>query len=300
MSQIKVGVLRGGPTPAYEDSLKTGAYVLSLLREMPEDYEPLDIFISRDGDWHYAGLVEEPHKILSRADIVWNSIHGPYGEDGQIQRLLENLQVPFVGSSTVASTLSHNKGMSKELYRRSSLRTPESRVFDESDFSDEKLIKVFRSLMHPVIVKPGNGVRALGVRIANTFQELKDAVRKTFAHSPKVLVEEYIQGSISSCTVIEDAKGEKYYALVPSGRQPVETNKQIEEMAKKAHEVLNQRHYSSSDFVVTPKGKIYILETNSVPVLHEDSHLHRSLCATGWKPREFVEHCLKMVRKSEL
>lgn len=293
-SKTRVAVLRGGPSGAYDDSLKTGAYVLSLLREMPEAYEPIDIFISRDGEWHSGGLVEEPHKILSKTDVVWNALHGHYGEDGQVQKILENLQIPFTGSSTVASLFSHNKELAKELYRKHSLLTPESAILNEKDFTDAELIRIFQSYIHPVIVKPTTGVRALGVRIAHTFQDLKDAVTKAFAHSPKVLVEEYVRGKVSTCTVLERAKGERLYALVPSGRQGVDINKKIEEMAKRAHEVLSQRHYSSSDFIITPKGKIYILETNSVPVFHEDAPIHYSLAATGWRPKDFADHCLKL------
>ena len=138
-------------------------------------------------------------------------------------------------------------------------------------------------------------MRALGVRIAHTFQELKDGVKKTFSHSPRILVEEYIRGTPSSCTVIEKAKGERLYTLLPSGRHASELNRIVEEMARRAHVALGQRHYSSSDFIITPKGKIYILETNSVPVLHEDSLLHHSLRATGWRPKDFADHCLKLV-----
>src|SRR3989338_3677650 len=97
-SKIRVAVLYGGPSHAYDDSLKTGAHVLSLLREMPEEYEPIDVLISRNGDWHHAGLVEEPHKVLSRADVVWNALHGAYWEDGSVQQIFKNLHIPFAGS----------------------------------------------------------------------------------------------------------------------------------------------------------------------------------------------------------
>jgi D-alanine-D-alanine ligase len=291
--QIRVAVLRGGPSHAYDDSLKTGSHILSILRELPE-YDPVDIFIDRNGLWHERGLPGEPHKILQDSHVVWNALHGPYGEDGEVQRLLERLQVPFTGSSTLASAFSTNKDLSKNLYKRHSLLTPDYSLVSEEDFNDERLIKIFRRHLHPVIVKPATGVRGLGVRLARTFSELKEAVKRTFEHSPKVLVEEYVRGSISSCTVIEQAKGERLYALIPSGRHPTEINKQIEEMAKRAHEVLGQRHYSSSDFIVSPRGKVYILETNSLPVLHEDSHHHYSLLATGWRPHDFADHCLKL------
>lgn len=294
MAKIKVAVLRGGPSPAYEESLKTGDYVLKLLREMPEKYEPVDIFIDRAGNWHYGGVADDPHQILSDVDAVWNGLHGGYGEDGGVQKLLESLRKPFTGSGITASALAHNKELSKNLYKRHALLTPHHKVITLENFTDEELIKIFRHMMHPVVVKPATGVRALGVRLAHTFHELKDAIKKTFEHSPKVIVEEYVKGRVASCGVVEKGKGERLYALIPTGRHTVEVNKQIEEMAKLAHEALGQRHYSASDFVVTPSGRVYILETNSLPVFHEDSQLYHSLHATGWQPKDFCDHCLKL------
>lgn len=285
--------MRGGPSHTYEDSLKTGSYMLSLLREMPE-YEPIDVFIDRGGAWHESGLSRDPYEILTGFHVVWNALHGPYGEDGEVQRLLERIQVPYTGSSTMASAFTTNKDLTKSLYRRHELLTPGYSIVTPESFNDETLIAIFRHHPHPVIVKPSTGVRGLGVRMARTFSELKEAVKKTFEHAPKVIVEDYVRGPISSCTVIEKGRGERLYALIPSGRHPASINKQIEEMAKRAHEVLGQRHYSSSDFVVSPSGKVYILETNSLPVLHEDSHHHSALLSTGWQPKEFADHCLKL------
>jgi D-alanine-D-alanine ligase len=304
-SKIKVAVLRGGPSHAYEDSLKTGHHILSLLQQMPEEYEPLDIFISKDGDWHHLGLVDEPHKILSRADVVWNALHGHYGESGEVQQLFKGVHVPFVGSGISGSAFSHNKEMSKNLYRLHNLPTPGGEMVDEVSVTEEQLITIFRTYLHPVVVKPATGVRALGVTLAHTFQELKEAVKKCFEHTPKVLVEEYVSGTVVSCAVVENAKGERLYALMPIHtetehrrvRPRPEENKIIEEMAKKAHEALGLRHYSSSDFIITPRGKIYILETNSQPVFHENSPLHHSLEAVGWKPKDFAHHCLKLALK---
>lgn len=295
--KIRVAVLRGGPSPAYEDSLKTGSYVLSLLRDMPEKYDPIDVFVSREGEWHYGGVSNDPHQILSDVDAVWNALHGTYGEDGGVQKLLEGVQKPFTGSGIMASAFAANKDLSKRLYKKHALLTPEHSIISAENFSDAELIKIFRSHLHPVIVKPANGVRAHGVRLAHTFAELKEAVLKTLEHSSRVMVEEYIRGLVASCAVIEKGKGERLYTLIPSGRHPVEINKKIEEMARIAHEVLGQRHYSSSDFIITPRGKVYILETNSLPVLHEDSHLHHSLHATGWQPKDFCDHCLQLALK---
>ncbi len=295
-SKIKVAVLRGGPSNKYNVSLKTGAQILSLLREMPETYEPVDIFISREGEWHLNGLVREPHQALRHTNVVWNALHGSYGEDGQVQRILEGLQIPFIGSSAVASALSMNKEMAKRLYREHSLLTPEYELITEDNLNEDQLINIFRTYLHPVIIKPANASGSLGVRLAHTFHELKQTIKETFSHSPRVLVEEFIKGTEASCVVIESAKGEMIYTLLPASKSKlkIEENKHMEKMAKQAHEALGLRHYSSSDFIITPKKTIYILETNSVPVLHQTSLLHDSLRATGWRPRDFVDHILKL------
>ena len=309
---IKVAVLRGGVSSGYDDSLKTGGHILSLIREMPECYEPIDIFISKDGEWHSTGLTEEPHKILSKADVVWSTLHGSYGEGGRVQSLLENLQIPFVGSRTLSSVLSNNKAFAKKLYRDYLLLTPTGELIDEENFSEEKLASIFRKYFYPVVVKPANGVKALGVRLAHTLSDLKDAIRETFKHSPKVLVEEYVSGIVASCLVVEGVNrdnisinGENLYSFIPAvlemplrkGNLSVEESRKIGEMAKTAHSALGLRHYSSSDFIISPNGKIYIIETNSIPVIHEDSLLYKSMATTGWRPLDFVDHCLRLVLK---
>ena len=309
-SKIKVAVVRGGESDAYPSSLKTGGHILSTLREMPEIYEPIDIFISKDGEWHREGLVDNPHKVLRYVDVVWNALHGKYGEDGQAQRILESLKVPFTGSSAVASALSMDKDMAKRIYRRHSLLTPEHELIREGDDDiRDKLITIFRSYLHPVIVKPANASGSLGVRKVSTFEELQEAIEDTFEYSPRVMVEEFIGGDEATCMVIEGAKGETrpnvpfctgeaIYALQPvskSGNLQTEESKKIEEMAKRAHEVLGLRHYSSSDFLITPRNRIYILETNSLPEIHTQSIAYNSLSSTGWHSRDFVNHVIGLV-----
>lgn len=293
-SRTKVAVLRGGPSHGYEQSLKTGAYVLNVLRELPDLYEPMDIFISRDGEWHRGGLVLRPEQALHDIDVVWNGLHGEYGEDGQIQRLLDSLKIPYTGSEALASSLSHNKHLAKDLYKQHSLLTPEFELITEEDFNEDRLLFIFRNFMHPVVVKPADGVHSLGVGLAHTFHELKEVIKETFKHSPKVIVEEHIKGTLVSCCVVENAKGEDLYTLIPTGRRPQGENEIISYMSRKAHEALGLRHYSSSDFIITPRGRIYILETNALPAIHEEAPLQESLSATGWKSDALVRHLLEL------
>lgn len=298
--KLRVGILRGGPSPAYDESLKTGSHLLSLLRDS-EEYEPVDIFISKDGEWHHGGLAADPYKILGKTDLVWSALHGGYGESGEVQRLLESLHLPFVGSEAVPTTFSHHKHLAKELYLKHGIPTPAHAVF-EAGATPTQLVAAFRTLLHPVVVKPATGVRGVGVRLAHTFEELKNAIQATFHYAPKVVVEEFVSGTVATVGVVEGARGERLYALVPAHlethyrrvRPKLEENRKMEELAKKAHEVLGLRHYSASDFVITPRGKIYMLETNAQPLFYEDSLLHRSLESSGWQSNEFVEHCLKL------
>ncbi|MDP2651036.1 MAG: hypothetical protein Q8O98_00410 [bacterium] len=294
-SKLKVAVLRGGPSYGYDASLHTGGHVLSLLHEMPENYEPLDILISKDGEWHYGGIVHEPHRALRHADVVWNALYGAYGEDGQVQRVLEPLHIPFTGSSAVASAISMNKEMAKQVYRASGMHTPQHELITEDKFNDDILLHIFRTYLHPVIVKPANASGSVGVKLAHTLQEVKEAIKAAFSHSKKVMVEERIVGQEASCLVVENARGERYYPLLPIPMNFLpEVHREIERMAKQAHQGLGLRHYSTSDFIVTPRNKVYILETNSQPLLHEQTHAHRSLESVGWKQHDFVDHIIRL------
>jgi D-alanine-D-alanine ligase len=293
--KTRVAVLRGGPSSEYEVSLKTGGQVLATLREMPETYEPLDVFISKNGEWHLGGLVQEPHEVLKRTDVAFNALHGHYGEDGQVQRILESLQIPYTGSSAISSALAMNKDMAKQIYLRHSLLTPRHEVVGDG-FGRDQLIYIFQNYLHPVVVKPATGGSSIGQFIARTFKELEHSIKKALTYSKKVLVEEMIKGTDVSCAVLEGGKGENLYAFVPVGRTNAKENKRITEMAKLAHETLGLRHYSSSDFVITSRGNIYILETDALPSFHEDSALHQSLGATGWRSRDFVDHVIRLAR----
>jgi D-alanine-D-alanine ligase len=320
---MQIGVLRGGPSAEYDVSLKTGEYALSLLRQMPDKYKPVDILISKEGDWYVAGTKKKPKDALKHIDVVFNALHGAYGEDGGVQKILSALRIPYTGSKAFGAALSMNKDLAKEAYVLNDLLTPRHTLL-YGNVSLDNLIHVFRTYLPPVIVKPSNSGSSVGIKLAHTFEELKEVVALALKHSDKVMVEEFIKGKEGTCGVVENARGEKLYALIPveiqkpkgknifdydskysgktteicPGTFSAEENKKIEYMAKRAHEVLGLRHYSRSDFIITPKGRVYILETNSLPGLTQESLLPKSLKAVGWKPQEFVEHLITQAYKT--
>lgn len=291
---MKIAVLRGGPSKHYDSSLKTGEFVLSLLRQEPERYKPVDIFISKEGEWHMMGRTYEPHQALRQVDLVWNALHGEYGEDGRVGQLLARLQIPHTGSTTLGLAFSMNKDLAKKAYANNGLLTPKHEAVPGS-VSTEDLVRIFRTYLHPVMVKPVAGRGGMGITQAHSFEELKNAVVEAFKHAERVIVEEFIRGTEATCSVVENFRGSKLYALIPIPNNfKSDTHKEIESMAKLAHNALGLRHYSSSDFVITPKGRVYILETNALPDLTTDSLLPRSLASVGVTPKEFVNHVISL------
>lgn len=291
---MRIAVLRGGPSKHYETSLKTGEFVLSHLREEPEKYQPLDIFLSKDGEWHIGGVKREPYKALQHVDVVWNALHGESGEDGRVSRLLSNLHIPYTGSSTLGQAIALNRDLTKKAYSVSGMPTPRHEVLP-GDASLDDLLKVFHAYLHPVMVKPVSGHGLIGVELAHSFEELKEVVANAFRHAERVMVEEFVRGIEVSCSVVEGLRGEKLYALIPAPNSfKPDVNKRIEHMSRKAHEALGLRHYSSSNFVVTPKGKIYIIDTNALPELTKEAALPKSLESVGMQVREFIEHIIAL------
>jgi D-alanine-D-alanine ligase len=293
--KIRVAVLRGGPSHEYETSMATGKTVLDTLRRQESKYIPLDIFISKDGEWHSSGRVVEPHVALEHADVVWNALHGRYGEDGQVQQLLTSLHVPYTGSSPAASVFAYHKDHANKIFQDNGLSVLRHKVLAKDQYNDEDLMHVFRNFMHPVRVRP-LGVRAALAHVVHAFKDLDLAVRNAMAESAHVIVEEWIRGREVHAGVVEGMRNEKLYALIP---QPAHfgpsAHKSIEASAKLAHHALGLRHYSSSHFVITPQGKIYIIETAAQPALNDSAFAH-SLDSVGMSRDDFVEHLISLAR----
>jgi D-alanine-D-alanine ligase len=312
-----VGVLRGGPSPEYEVSLNTGKNILA---NMPEDFEPVDILISKDGIWHESGIEKSPEKILRKLDLVINGLHGSYGEDGRVQKILETFRVPFTGSDSVSSAFSMNKAISKDIYRGIGLKTPFSKTIPFERLSVSAIRDAYHSIPSPFVVKPSAAGSSIGVYVSRSLPELEEAVIAASRFSPSVIVEEFIGGKEATSGVIDGFRGSSYYPLVPveirhgkdffdydskyleSGTQEIcpgnfseQETQDLAEMAIAAHRALGLRHYSRSDFIIHPKRGIFILETNSLPGLTEHSLVPKSLKAVGSSIKEFIEHLIHKI-----
>ena len=317
MSKLRVAVLRGGPSNEYDVSLKTGATVLKHLDR--ERYQPLDVFIDKNASWHVDGVATNPLDLRHRVDVAWNALHGSYGEDGEVQRFLESIDLPYTGSGVVASAVAMHKAKAKEVFVRHGLSVAPGIEVELSIMNDADVREIVRTLPPPYIVKPVSSGSSVGMSVAHSISELHDALMRANEHSSNVLIESMVRGREATCGIVDGYRGEKYYALMPieivpptdasffdysakysgtsqeicPGRFSREETNAIQEAARTAHEALGARHYSRSDFIVTPKGKPYILETNTLPGLTEESLVPKALAAAGCSLREFLDHVIK-------
>ncbi len=315
-----VGVLRGGPSSEYDVSLKSGASVLENLDR--EQYDPRDIFISRDGTWHLHGVAVPPERALHGVDVAFNAMHGEYGEDGGVQRLLERLGVAYTGSGVIPSATAFNKHLTKQEAKRLGVKVAHGVVVQNNGDTESLAHDLFRSFPHPAIIKPVAGGSSVGTNIANNFHQLQLALQKAFAVSPEVLVEEYIKGREATVGVLDDFRGEKAYALLPveiippphhdffsyEAKYSGETTERVpgnfshtqkaelERLAKTIHQGMGLMHYSRSDFILSPRG-IYFLEVNTLPGLTKESLLPKALKAVGSSLSQFLDHVIQLARK---
>lgn len=320
MSKKRVGVLRGGPSTEYEVSLKSGK---SVIDNLADRYEVYDILISKDGTWHYLGTPIKPENLFKKVDVIFNALHGAYGEDGTVQKLLDTFGIPYTGSTALASAIGMNKVLSKKVYKNHNLKTPLHTTISRKDSSPEIILNLFKSFPMPAVVKPVSGGSSVGTSIAKTLRELEVAINDALEYCDEALIEEFISGKEATCGVVDNFRNESVYSLFPVEiRKPGESSffdynakysgeseeicpgnfalaekKIIQEMAVNAHKALGLRHYSRSDFIIHPKRGIYILETNTLPGLTGESLLPKSLKAVGSNLPDFLDHLIDLALK---
>ncbi len=312
-----VGVLRGGPSKEHEVSLNTGAAILKNLDI--GRYTAKDIYIDKQGNWHVHGRPATPHEALRSVDVVIVGLHGEYGEDGEVQKILERYGIPYTGSDSFASYLAMHKVMAKERARALGVLTPEYRYVENEGQLEEVLADVIRNFHQPVVVKPVRWGSSVGVSMVSGYAPLHSTVQKLLRDGAGgVLIEEVIKGREATQGIVQDMRGEKLYALpsieiIPPGddffsygaKYSGETReicpahfskKEQEELARISrvmHEGLGLRHYSRSDFIISPKG-IYYLETNTLPGMTSESLLPKALAAVGISYPDFLSHLVDL------
>ena len=294
----RVGVLMGGDSAEREISLQSGAAVVAALVDAGIDYVAIDV-----GD----NIIDELR--AAKIDRAFLALHGPGGEDGRIQALLEFLKIPYTGSDVQSSALAMNKLRTKQLWRGLSVKgnqglaTPEFAVLNSSsDYA-----QVLAQLGGQVIVKPANEGSSIGMSRAQTADELAEAFNKAKDYQGSVLVERLILGAEYTVAILDgvvlpaikletdhsfydfDAKyvAEDTRYLCPCGLSP-EKELEFQSLALSAFNAVGCRGWGRVDVMADQQQNFYLLEVNTAPGMTSHSLVPMAAKAIGLSFAELV------------
>ncbi len=301
---VKVVVLKGGISPEREISLLSGTNVERALAEKGYGVSGFDV-TSPQADKIINFIKEEG------GEVVFIALHGEFGEDGQLQEILEENNIVFTGSSSEASFLSMDKLRSKRVFETAGLKVPptwseaEASEIDESHF--------------PLIVKPHFAGSSIGVTRAKSRESLKEAIHKAKDISSQVIIEKFIEGREISVgilgkevlPVVEIVPQNDYYdfsckyeegmsrfvvpATLPSG-----VYKKAQSIAWQSFTALGCRHLGRIDMIVDAEEDIYVLEVNSIPGLTAHSLLPLAAKSAGISFGDLCEKIVELALGNEI
>ena len=285
--KARVAVVMGGSSAEREISIRTGTGVMRALESLGYAAQSLDY------DRKFVDAIRD-----IAPDVVFNALHGPGGEDGQLQGILDFLGLPYTGSGLEAAALAMDKHLTKKLFSAEGLTTA---TWDLFDLSGGTLPLLPGSLDLPLVVKPRYQGSSAGVAIVRTHEEWSRAMIVSAEQYAEVIAEEFIAGREFTCGVLgEEAlpvveivsnAGEFYdfdskYSdggsthIVPADIDP-DLAARIGMLALSAHRLVGLRDYSRADFIVSKEGRPYILEINTLPGLTPTSLLPDACNAVG-------------------
>ena len=309
MQKLTVALLAGGISSEREISLQSGEQVYAAL-----DKNKYNI-LQYDPKTDLARLVKDAAKI----DVALIILHGPYGEDGTVQGLLELLNSPDQGSGVLGSALAMNKIATKKLYEKAGLPVPAYMVYDRGDRVDTE--KCAAQIGLPLVVKPVEAGSSVGMSIVKTAADLQRALEKAGEYGKTVLVESYIEGTELTGGVIGNTELEalplieiipnktyeffdyeaKYTAGATQEICPARINEELtqkaQSYAKIAHHALFCRGYSRTDMILRD-GEIYVLETNTIPGMTATSLLPQAAQKAGMNFSRLLDKLIDLGREA--
>jgi D-alanine-D-alanine ligase len=306
---MRVAVLAGGRSSEHEVSLRSGAAVARGLREA--GHEPVEVTIARDGSWSVAGGAVElvPGAGLLEADAVFPALHGPFGEDGSIQGLLEWLDVPYVGADVLASAICMDKLTLKRLFAVHGVPQVDFTAVEGSEWWGR-----CEKLGLPLWVKPSRLGSSVGITRVEQLDELDAAVELALRHDPRVIVEASAAGREVECSVLGNTEpqaslpgeivsqgvwydfeakytegGMELRVPAPIGDEVIE---RVRELAISVFELAGCSGLARCDFFVEPDGSVLVNEINTMPGFTDTSVYAKLFEASGI---DYPELCDRLV-----
>lgn len=297
LKRIKVGLLGGGISGERRISFFSAAQVFQVFRKNNINAVFIDIFTSQKD------IVKElikPYNI----NLAFIALHGEFGEDGKLQKILEELGIPYTGSEPRASYLAMDKALSKKIFKREGIPTPNFIVYSGKE-------NIADNIRYPLVVKPHFSGSSLGVSIVKQREDLKPALDLAFSYQEQLILEEYIEGRELTVgilgevplAVVEIIPKKGYFdfeakyiegasRFVAPAKLEKGTYRRVQEISLAAHKALGCRHFSRVDLRLGKDNKPYVLEVNSIPGLTSHSLLPLSAKVLGIT---FEELILRMI-----
>ena len=309
-----VAVLKGGRSLERQVSLVSGARVEDALERLGHEVVGIDVGVD------FLARLEE-----AACDVAFIALHGPGGEDGTVQELLEVVGMPYTGSGVAACARCSDKVLAKHALRDAGLPTPDWVAFSEVAFRDlgagDALEQIERRLEFPLVVKPASQGSALGIKFARGVADVPAALLAAFSYDRKVLLERYVDGRELAVSILGDPaggaqalpiveaipRGQDFYdfaARYDIGRTtfacpaaldpPVAARAQ--EVALQAYELLGCFGFARIDMMLATSGEPQILEINPIPGLTETSLLPQAADAAGIAFDELVARVVEVAQ----
>jgi D-alanine-D-alanine ligase len=297
----RIGVLMAGPSTEKKISLKSGHAVCAALKDSGFNAVPVLIKTAKLGD--NLRLLK-----LKKIDCAFIALHGKFGEDGGIQKILNDLKIPYTGSGVRASRLAMDKVSSRKIFREHGLKVPRSEVLDRNTYRDFDCAK----LGLPLVVKPATHGSSIGLSIVGRSEDLPAAIDLAFKFDQTIIIEEHIKGRELTVGILEEKampvieivpkhaffdyqakyqKGLTRY-VVPAKLSPGLTRK-VKEAALSAHKLLGCFGCSRVDIILDGKNAPFVLEVNTIPGMTATSLLPKAAKKTGIS---FSALCLKLIK----
>jgi D-alanine-D-alanine ligase len=313
--RIRVAVLMGGRSSEHEISLD------------PSRYEVAEVAIGRDGRWELpsgksaesaAETLPVPARssvpdALAAVDVVFPILHGPFGEDGTVQGLLELAGVPYVGAGVAASALCMDKDLFKKVLRDSGVPVARHHTIRLRD-------EVSNPFGYPVFVKPARLGSSVGISKVHSPDELEPAVALARRHDEKVIVEEFVPGTEVECGVLGNlGAGERPLAsvvgeivphaewydysakydeggsdIIVPARIPDETARRVQELAVDSFVATECEGMARVDFFVRPDGEPVVSEINTIPGFTATSVYAKLFEASGIPYAELLDRLVRL------
>lgn len=338
--RINLIVLFGGQSAEHDVSCVTASHVLAAVD--PEKYDVTPVGIARDGRWALsaeamhalssgldklpaaldpAGEEISPAAVVKRGaarSVVLPLLHGPMGEDGTVQGLMELADLPFVGSGVLSSSLCMDKAMQKVVTGAAGVPQARSRALRETDRHDGLAAEVAEELGLPLFVKPANMGSSVGVSKAHDIAEVGKALELAFSYDEWVLAEEAVLGREIEVAVLgndspeasapgEIVPGEEFYSyedkyaagaasqtLVPAPLTPGQAE-EVRELALQSFRALRCDGLARVDFFFEEEGRGFLLnEVNTMPGFTPISMFPKLWMATGMSYSELIDRLVQL------